>query len=101
MCDSLTLRLLTLVIATCSLLIAHCFCMERGAISACRAKHFKRGYKAGLYRKNNAGMWQYGIPAYLVMDAFQAVGAADRGLIHHIHYTLMLNIAPASGAGAA
>jgi len=48
-------------------------------------KHFKRGYKAGLYRKNNAGMGQQGIPAYLVMDAFQAVGTTGRGLIQDIH----------------
>jgi len=46
-------------------------------------------------------MGKQGIPAYLVMDAFQAVGTGGLGFVLDIHYTLMLNIAPTSGAGAA
>jgi len=39
----------------------------------------------GLYGKNSAGMGQRGIPAYLVIDTFQAVGKLGLGLIRGIH----------------
>jgi len=56
------------------------FQVERGAVSAGGAEYLKRRQKAGLYRKNCAGIGQLRIPANLAVNAFQAVGRAGRYL---------------------
>jgi hypothetical protein len=56
------------------------FQVERGAVSAGGAEYLKRRQKAGLYRKNCAGIGQLRIPANLAVHAFQAVGRAGRYL---------------------